>query len=727
MKPIFPFLMSIFLASSVSAQEEAGEGELEEDESRIETVLITQEKIAKIGGAAHRVTEEEMKRTDYANPEALVQQVPGVFVRGEDGFGLRPNIGIRGANSDRSKKVALMEDGILFGPAPYSAPAAYYFPQISRMVGVEVFKGPGAVQFGPNTMGGAMNLITRNVPNKFSGAIALEGGQYYTGRAHGWIGSSADWGGFVAEGVHHQSSGFKDLDGGGDSGFDRQEFMLKGHLNSDYSGEHFHKLTTKIGWSREHSNETYLGLSDSDFRANPNRRYRASQLDQMDWVRAQLEARHLWEWGDFFEVETVFYRNDMRREWFKLNRMAEGTPIFDVLNDPSGRRQVLYEILTGETDSLAPGDELFLGNNDRTYTSQGIQSAAKWRSEGEGWANVLEAGVRLHYDNVRRRHTESAHRMENGKLLESGEIELNTRNIGETYALAFHALEQFSAWRVTLTPGARIELFEQRLDDQLTGAEIRAKQVVLVPGIGMNVALVEHLSLLGGVHRGFSPTSPGQSSDVQPETSVNYEAGIRYSDSRRGRLLELIGFYNDYSNLLGECGFSSGCDESQLDSQFNAGEVKVLGLEVAGHWDFEIRKEISLPVRLSYTHVRSEFQTAFSSENPQYGRVEVGDELPYVPAHQASLQVGLRLKKAEAYLTGSYVSEMREEAGAGEGILTDAQMIVDANVKYDLGGGWGLSLRGENLLGDDGIASRRPMGARPARPRLIMGGASYAF
>jgi Fe(3+) dicitrate transport protein len=78
----------------------------------------------------------------------LKQSVPGVYVREEDGFGLRPNIGLRGASSDRSSKVTLMEDGVLFGPAPYSAPAAYYFPMTTRLAGLEVFKGPASIRAG---------------------------------------------------------------------------------------------------------------------------------------------------------------------------------------------------------------------------------------------------------------------------------------------------------------------------------------------------------------------------------------------------------------------------------------------------------------------------------------------------------------------------------------------------------------------------------------------------
>lgn len=720
-------ILAIFCTAGL-AQDKLFAQEAESDDTHVQTVLITQEKIAKIGGAAHRLTEEELERGDYSNPEAVVQQVPGVFVRGEDGFGLRPNIGIRGANSDRSKKVALMEDGILFGPAPYSAPAAYFFPQISRMAGVEIYKGPGAIQFGPNTIGGALNLVTRGIPNDFSGEVDLQLGQYYTGRTHGWLGHSVDWGGFVVEGLHMQSDGFKELDGGGDTGFDRQEFMVKGSINSDYNHANFHRLTAKIGWSREDSDETYLGLSAQDYKDNPLRRYSSSALDKMEWVRAQLGLTYEFEMGESISIETKLYRHDMHREWFKLNHTGDGTPIFDILNDPTGRRQVLYEILAGEADSLAPSEYLYLGNNNRTFVSQGIQSIGKWRSEGKGWANILEVGGRLHYDSISRLHTESAYRMESGSLVADGDLATTTRNLGETYALAAHALDQFSFWRITLAPGARLEAYEQRLEDRLQSQEATNLAVVLVPGVGVNVAIIDHLSVLGGVHRGFSPTAPGQDSNVRPETSINYEAGIRYSDARKYRLIEVVGFYNDYENLLGECTFSSGCNAADLDTQFNAGAVNVWGLEAAAHWEFQINEDIKLPIKASYTLVKSEFQTGFVSQNPQYGDVEVGDELPYVPAHQGSLQFGAQVHDVEGYVTWTYVAAMREESGQGDGgLLTDPQYLLDANLSYAFAQGWKAMVRGENLTGSQALASRRPFGARPVRPRLVMAGVNYSF
>jgi sterol desaturase/sphingolipid hydroxylase (fatty acid hydroxylase superfamily) len=85
-------------------------------------------------GSAYVVDEAALELFEYDDIERVLATVPGVSTRGEDGYGLRPNIGIRGANSDRSSKITLMEDGILLAPAPYAAPAAYYFPMSTRFV-----------------------------------------------------------------------------------------------------------------------------------------------------------------------------------------------------------------------------------------------------------------------------------------------------------------------------------------------------------------------------------------------------------------------------------------------------------------------------------------------------------------------------------------------------------------------------------------------------------------
>ncbi|MEM6732831.1 MAG: TonB-dependent receptor plug domain-containing protein, partial [Myxococcota bacterium] len=126
------------------------------DDVEVISILGSPLKRERIAGSAHRVEDDALERWEYDDAGRLLKQVPGVYVRDEDGYGLRPNIGLRGANSDRSRKVVLMEDGVLFAPAPYSASAAYYFPIVTRVTGLEVFKGPAAIRYGPNTIGGAV-------------------------------------------------------------------------------------------------------------------------------------------------------------------------------------------------------------------------------------------------------------------------------------------------------------------------------------------------------------------------------------------------------------------------------------------------------------------------------------------------------------------------------------------------------------------------------------------
>ena len=89
----------------------------------------------------------------FQDLEEAMSILPGVTIQTEDGYSLRTNVGLRGTNPQRTKKINVMEDGVPIAPAPYTAPAAYYFPNIARTANIDVYKGYEALFFHP-TIGG---------------------------------------------------------------------------------------------------------------------------------------------------------------------------------------------------------------------------------------------------------------------------------------------------------------------------------------------------------------------------------------------------------------------------------------------------------------------------------------------------------------------------------------------------------------------------------------------
>ncbi len=690
-----------------------------------ETVVVAPPlDIRRIAGSAHSVSAEQLERYEYDDVHRVLAQVPGVYLRDEDGYGLRPNVGLRGATSDRSSKVTLMEDGVLFAPAPYSAPAAYYFPLVTRMDGVEVYKGPASVRFGPNTIGGAVNLRTRPIPTETAAAIDVAAGTRRFGKVHGFFGRGGERWGLLLEGVHLETGGFKRLDGGGDTGFDKNELMLKARYSP--GGHHFE---LKMGYADERSNETYLGLADDDFRVDPLRRYAASRRDQMRWTRTQFSLSHAFELSPW-SFRTVAYRHDFRRAWRKLNRFRGGPELFDLLSRPgTGQSRLYLDVLRGEADTSAPDETLMVGTNDRAFVSQGVQSVARWSSNGGPVEQVLEIGGRFHHDAIERLHWEDGFLMQRAVLVpEGGEALVTTWNRGSTSAGAFYVTDELSIGPFLLVPGARVELIETRYVDHRTGNSQRSFDVVPLGGLGAVWQLSKPLSLIAGAHQGFSPVSPGQPDGVLPERSVSYEGGVRWRT--RAVRAELVGFFNDYFNLTGECTFSTGCSDELLNRQFNAGEVSVWGLEAAVGLKRAAPFGLSFELDAAYTLTRSEFRSSFRSEAPQFGDVRAGDELPYVPMHQAAASAHLARNGHSLSLSASYVSAMREVAGQGEMLpyeRTDPHLVLDAAAHVELSERTELYLTVTNVLDARYVAARRPFGARPGAPRELQVGLEHRF
>jgi hypothetical protein len=78
----------------------------------------------KVTGSAQYLDELELEKFEYADIQQILRQIPGVSLQIEDGYGLRPNISIRGVATERSGRITLLEDNVLIAPAPYSAPSA---------------------------------------------------------------------------------------------------------------------------------------------------------------------------------------------------------------------------------------------------------------------------------------------------------------------------------------------------------------------------------------------------------------------------------------------------------------------------------------------------------------------------------------------------------------------------------------------------------------------------
>ncbi|MEM7364033.1 MAG: TonB-dependent receptor [Pseudomonadota bacterium] len=675
-------------------------------------------------GSAHRIGKEVLEVLRHDDVTRVLNMVPGVYSREEDGFGLRPNIGLRGGNSERSLKVALMEDGVLFAPAAYSAPAAYFFPLTQRMVGVEVFKGPSSIEFGPQTIGGAINLVSAPVPESSAfelgaalGSDAYRSTHFRGGRRLGEVG-------VLAEYVHVGTDGFKDIDVGGNTGFEKNEFMLKAVREIGEGA-----LEVRLGYADELSEETYLGLTEADFRESPYRRYGASALARMewDWHGGRVAWRQPLLGG---ELTTTTYYHVFERAWRKFNNF-NGVSVRDVLaNSTSPFNQLFVGILQGnDTDGLNGSvDDIRIGTNGREFLTVGSQVSIGW-SFGDAIEHDLRAGVRYHHDSIDRLHDEFGfEQVDRALILTNQGRAIVADNTGETDNFALWVRDEISTGRWTIVPGLRVESISNSFDNRLSGGRGDNDYVVALPGIGVRADVGEGLSLLAGAHRGFSPASPSVTPNLEEEKSINYEFGGRLR-GEYGRV-ELIGFVNDYSNLTAICTFSAGCTAADIDTQTNAGEVRTQGIEASFDHALDLGAGLTLPVALSYTYTDAEFQEAFSSTNPQFGDVEPGFELPYVPRHRANANIGIEGQSWGILVSVTHVDQMRDQAGIGpldDALGADATTIIDIAARYVPNERWIISGRIDNAGDTVDVVSRRPFGARPSKPLSFRLEARYRF
>lgn len=681
------------------------------------TVIGDTDAARKLPGSAAVVSNEQLTIEAATDIHQVLKTVPGIYIQEEDGFGLRPNIGIRAASPERSQNITLMEDGVLIAPAPYSNPAAYYFPTTSRLHSIEVLKGAPLLRYGPQTVGGVVNLVSTPIPETNQGSATFMMNDRGSADLHlNYGGKTGPWG-YSIETAQRHYQGFKDIDRNDDnSGFQIEDYVAK----LSWEGER-NKFLFKLQRSLENSDETYAGLTDVDFRRDENRRYGLTHIDEMDNQHTGINLSHVFDWTDNLTSTVTAYRNEFKRNWFKFDGDNPETGE-NIIDDANGGNADAQAILNGNRDVAG----LEYKNNNRAYDSYGVQANFNWLL-GE---HDINFGARQHFDETDRFQPVEVYDQVNGELVYQGTnaVGSSDNRLEEAQALSLWITDDFQVTdRLLLNLSLRMEDVETKARRYGGGAARLSVSRVdndyreYLAGISGTYDLTDNWQVLAGYHEGMIPLGAGAEDGTEPGKSDNYELGLRF---QQGVFYsEAIAFYSDFSNLVEQCSVAAPCSNNAESGSFSVGGAEVKGLEFQAGSLFTAG-DFMIPVDLTYTYT--------DAETTSGDEFSAGQELQNIPENIVSLRVGLEHNSGwDNYAVVKYIDETCVSIGCNDSNSrfdkTDALTTVDLMSRYRLDLGPVVFVKVENLFDRQEIISRSPFGARPNIERTVWAGASIEF
>ena len=689
------------------------------------TIVGSNEDPTKATGSAYIVSEKELRKFEFTNVHSILRAVPGVYVREEDGQGTFPRVGIRASSSGRSDRISIMEDGIPAAMAPYANTSAYYFPNVGRMSAVEVLKGPEVLLYGPQTATGAVNLRSTPIPEQSSGFLNTELASFDGKKVHANYGGTQGQWGYLLETYQRENDGFHQLDRSDrDTGMDQSEYMAKLRWQSAAGARFAQRLDLKFLNADEINNVSYLGVTDADFAANPDRRYGLSELEQMRRGRESYSLQHQIELATDTNLTTTLYRNQTYRNYKRLNQInGIGIATVGGLNwivnnqlsatNPNNGAALIQGILQGTADTTHSNGVRY-GLNYQNFDSKGVQVELDQRLVLGEVEHNIRAGVRRHEDETFALGGANAiYNQRNGELVFVSET-AGTVTPGDAKATSWWLADEISYQNWIFLPVVRTESIDSRSNLNVAQTALNSNELnKTTAGLGVNYSLDNEWTLLAGVHQGFAPPGNSASQGTKGEESDNYEAGVRFRQDHTG--VDLVAFYSDYSNALRNCLVANPCPGGIVDGTQQTGSKEVYGAEIGGFSELYRSGAYVMPVRVSYTYTDGEYTQTSDTANG----VQKGDVLDYTPKHIGSVQVGLEYDNlwqsylALSYVDGSCSTTTCERAGEDSRFLvTESLFSVDWSLTYRLNEFTQVYGKVENLLDEQRITHRGADGAR---------------
>ncbi len=688
-------------------------------------VIGSKDQEVRLTGSGHYIDRAAVNAEGNADILTILsKEVPGTTSYGEDGYGLFPNISFRGANAGRSSKITLMEDGVLVAPAAYAAPAAYYSPTVFRMDGLEVLKGSSQVLYGPSTTGGVLNYLSTPFRNESTTQYKVFAGtdnEVQLQLNHGdRIGNFS----YVIELASRQVDGFKTIDQLATETYDTKQTghrvidpMIK--LAYDVNGRFDQRFELKLARTEMTAYESYLGLSDEDFKQNPYRRYAGSRFDRIDTNNKRGHLRHYIAFSEETQLTTTAYYQLFGRNWYKLNDVKVGGGAFGEPNpNDAGQRGVLTGTAAGELRVRA---------NNRFYESRGLEQNLSTKLG----LHQLKMGWRYHRDNERRKQWQDIYTQDGiGAVtnINRGVEGDQSNEKAMADAWAFYLQDEMNFGKLTVIPGLRFETVKFGETDftSAPGPELSKSISVFNPGIGLRYSLTDQTTVFAGLYKGSALPGAGDVvRTVDPitkaEASYNFETGIRTGSSSVWSLESTL-FYNVLRDMIALESLATGATSST-----SIGRAKSYGVEFKGLYDLGQAQSwtVNNPWYLTATWNKAEIDGNYT--NSEYLTGSKGNALPYSPEWRLTAGSGLSYRAFSFDLNGTYNGKMWNTGENLAADLVESYFLVDSSLSYAIRPETKISLMVQNVFDKEVMISRTPYGARSGRPQTILLGLQGQF
>lgn len=487
--------------------------------------------------SVQRVDERTMRTFNANTVDQAANMVPGVTLS-KSGKRNERMIYVRGMDQ---KHVPIYMDGIPIY-VPYDG-----YPDLSRfttfdLANITVSKGFSSVLYGPNTMGGAINLVSKRPTKKFEATTGIQAGSYnWNGYVN--MGTNQDWWYLQASGSH--------------SNIDTYPLSGSYDATTQENG-----ATRENAYAQDSRVSVKLGLTP-----NTTDEYAVTYINQHGKkgsapYAGTIEKTSYWQWP-YWDKESIYFNSET---WF--------------LQDFYVKTRLYYDSFQNSLYSY----------DDDTYSSMTKKYAFKSAYDDHTWGGSLELGTYVleghelklagHYK--RDYHSEWAPATPDVEMTE----EIYSVGLEDTY----HFNEQ-----LYFIAGIGYDYSRTIQADDLVGGVVSDFPTGSAHAINPQLGLFYKVGDSGLAHASVAMKSRIPSlkdkfsyklgkalpnPELDPERSVNYEIGYRHDFAGRVTVEGNI-FYNDISDYILSVTIPDPSDPtSTLLQNQNIGDVDIYGVEL---------------------------------------------------------------------------------------------------------------------------------------------------